>query len=155
MENSVAILSLVVAILAVFVSPITSWLITRRQIASSLAVSSKQLVAPMRQAWINDLRDPLAELSGGASHYSGAGLEDARDEECRRLTVLRHKIVLMLNPQEEDHQKLESLIGDMLTDLGRGADDEYESAHEAVLDLSRRIIKREWNRVKEPIGVAE
>ena len=69
--------------------------------------------------------------------------------------VLRHKIVLMVNPQEEDHQKLESVIRDMLTDLGRGADDEFESADEAVLDPSRGIIKREWNRVKEPIGVAE
>ncbi len=63
MDKSIPVLSLIVAALAVFVGPLISWLVAKRQLASSLEVANKQIIAPMRQAWINDLRDLLAELT--------------------------------------------------------------------------------------------
>jgi uncharacterized Tic20 family protein len=63
MKEIIPILSLITAILAVFVGPLISWRITKRQIASSLKAANKQIVAPMRQAWINSLRDMIAEIS--------------------------------------------------------------------------------------------
>jgi hypothetical protein len=68
MKEIIPILSLITAILAVFVGPLISLRITKRQIASSLNAANKQIVAPMRQAWINSLRDMIAEISSSALH---------------------------------------------------------------------------------------
>jgi len=68
MERAIPILSLVVAALAVFVGPAISLRIAKRQIRASSALANnqlrsaldagnKQITAPMRQAWINSLRD--------------------------------------------------------------------------------------------------
>lgn len=68
MNDSIPVLSLIVAALAVFVGPIISWRVAKRQIESSSAVANKQIIAPMRQAWINSLRDAMAELASRALH---------------------------------------------------------------------------------------
>ena len=81
MKELIPILSLVVAILAVLVGPIISWKIAKRHVASSLKIANKQIVAPMRQAWINSLRDLIAEISSSGLHYYQAGYEDRKDEE--------------------------------------------------------------------------
>ena len=114
-------LSLIVAALAVFVGPIISWSIAQRQIRassalasdqirSSLEASNKQIIAPMRQTWINNLRDLLAELTSSALHYYVAGFEDRTEEEYQRVSLLESKVRLMLNAKEDDHQRLETLI---------------------------------------------
>jgi hypothetical protein len=59
--TAIPILSLVVAALAVFVGPIISWRIAKRQVTANFATSNKQIIAPMRQAWINNLRDLLSK----------------------------------------------------------------------------------------------
>jgi len=156
MEKTIPVMSLVVAALAVFLGPLISWRIARRQLASSLEVANKQIIAPMRQAWINNLRDLLAELTSSALHYYVAGFEERTDEEYRRLTLLEHKIALMLNPLEEDHKRFEQLIRLMISALERGREGEAEfpNLHRAVMDLSRQIFKREWNRVRDSIQPA-
>jgi len=83
-DKAIPVLSLVVAALAVFISPLVSFFISRgqiknslelnqRQTNSSLAVANKQIVAPMRQKWINDLRDLIAELASDSLHYFRSG----------------------------------------------------------------------------------
>src|SRR5688572_28614420 len=98
MDKAIPVLSLVVAALAVVVGPLISWFIAKRQLASSPEVANKQIVAPMRQAWINNLRDLLAELISSALHYYVAGSEERTDEVYRRLTLIEHKVAMMLNP---------------------------------------------------------
>ena len=153
MNELVLILSLIVAALAVFVGPIISYVIAKRQIASSLAASHKQIIAPMRQAWVNSLRDVLAELTSSALHYYCTGFEEREDSEYRHLTLLEHRIQLMLNPREDDHRELEQLIRKMISSLERGREggDAFTESHTEVMGLSRRILKREWNVVKEKI----
>ena len=153
MENIIPVLSLIVAALAVFVGPIISWLVTKRQISSSLEVANKQIIAPMRQAWINNLRDLVAELTSNALHYHVAGFEERTDEEYRRLTLLEYKVALMLNPLEDDHKRLEQLIRQMVSALEREREGEanFVEVHPTVKDLSRQIFKREWNRVRDRI----
>ncbi|MEK6599419.1 MAG: hypothetical protein AABY52_03640 [Deltaproteobacteria bacterium] len=153
MKELIPILSLVVAILAVLVGPIISWKIAKRHVASSLKIANKQIVAPMRQAWINSLRDLIAEISSSALHYHQAGYEDRKDEEYKRVTELEGKISLMLNFKEDDHKKLHDLIRKMLASLERKkeGDNIFITTHPEVLAVSRDILKREWNRVKEDI----
>lgn len=153
MDNVIPILSLIVAGLAVFFGPIISYIVVKRQIASSLASYHKQIIAPMRQAWINNLRDLLAELSGKSLHYFCSGFEEREDCEYQELTLLEHRIQLMLNAKEEDHNQLEKLIRSMISSLDRGkeGDECFRKSHTEVMELSRRILKREWNVVKEKI----
>jgi hypothetical protein len=153
MDKLIPVLSLVVAAIAVFVGPLISLRIARRQVMSSLAVANKQITAPMRQAWINSLRDLLAEISSSALHYFVAGFEDRRDEDYQRVTLLEHKIQLMLNPKEEDHKKLEQFIRTMIKAIesGKEGDSDFMAAHPKVVALSREVLKREWDRIKNPI----
>ncbi len=118
-----------------------------------MQTANKQIVAPMRQKWINSLRDLIAEISSSALHYFTAGYEDRQDDEYKRMTELEGKISLMLNFEEDDHKRLHDLIRRMLEalDTGREGDDVFIKTHPEVLALSRTILKREWNRVKEEI----
>lgn len=149
----IPVLSLVVAAVAVFVGPLISLKIARRQVASSLEVANKQVIAPMRQAWINNLRDLLAELSSSSLHYYVAGFEDRSDQDYLRLTLLEHKVQLMLNPKEEDHRRLEQLIRTAISALNAGpaGRENFEAVHPEIMKLSREVLKREWDRVREPI----
>ena len=82
-----------------------------------------------------------------------AGFEDRADEEYRHLTLIEHKVQLMLNPRESDHKRFEELSRQMISALmsGKKGDQDFADAHPAVMDLSRQILKREWDRVKDKI----
>lgn len=167
-DKAIPVLSLVVAALAVFISPLVSFFISRRQVKnslelnqrqtdSSLAVANKQIVAPMRQKWINDLRDLIAELASDSLHYFRAGHDFEGYKNFQRLTFLESKIQLMLNPNEEDHQKLEWMIAEMLKALQSGGEQgraDFMATHPEVMKFSRQVFKREWNRVKENIEIS-
>ena len=75
----------------------------------------------MRQAWINNLRELLSEITSSALHYHVAGFGERTDQEYQHLTHLEYKIRLMLNPRETDHQRLEKLIAPMTGLLGKRA----------------------------------
>jgi len=117
---------------------------------TSLAVANKQITAPMRQAWINSLRDTLAELVSTAHHYYVAGFEDRTDAEYQRITLLQYKVKLMLNPLENEHQNFEKLVDQMVEAIGERGQ-RFEAVHREVIALSRSIFKREWNRVRDKI----
>jgi hypothetical protein len=157
MDKTIPILSLIVAAFAVFVGPLISMRIARRQVISSVQVANKQIIAPMRQAWINSLRDLLAELTSSTRHFFfRPGVKDQTGEAYRRLELLEHKVQLMLNPNEEDHRKLEDLIRNMIASMqgGKESAGDFMKAYVAVIKLSREVLKREWDRVKGPIEMA-
>jgi hypothetical protein len=59
----------------------------------------------------------------------------------------------MLNFKEDDHRKLHELIRQMLNALEREKEGnrDFIATHPEVLALSREILKREWDRVREKI----
>jgi len=59
----------------------------------------------------------------------------------------------MSNPREADHKQLEELVRKMISALGRGkeGDQDFTEAHPLVINLSRQILKREWDRVEDKI----
>ena len=156
MDNIIPILSLIIAALAIFVGPFISLYVAKRQVRSSLEVANRQITSPMRQVWINALRDLLSELCSSVHHYFVAGYEDRADSEYQRLTHLESKIQLMLKAKEDDHIQLEKLIREMVSSLERGkqADATFVEVHQKIITLSRQVLKREWDVVKEPITVA-
>jgi hypothetical protein len=152
------VMSLIVAILAVFVGPLITLKMSERQIELSRRVASKQIVAPMRQAWINTFREKLAEFISAAFHYWNvrqvmAGRVELKDEEQRRLAQLEYEIRLLINPTESDHQQLVETIKQIPWRLERGDDEfgEINPLMEKATALGQRIFKTEWNRIKDDI----
>jgi len=83
----------------------------RKQIELSRRIASRQIVAPMRQAWINSFREKLAEFTGSASHYWNmrqvmVGTLQLTDEEQIKLSHLEYEIELFINPNESAHTEL-------------------------------------------------
>jgi hypothetical protein len=92
----------------------------------------------------------VAELASSSQHYFGAGHEFEGYKHFERLKLLQSKIQLMLNPNEEDHQKLEWMIQTMMEALEHGEEgsQDFIATHPEVIKLSRQVFKREWDRVK-------
>lgn len=154
------VISLLVAALAIFLGPAVSWLVARNQVRSSLKAANKQILAPMRQQWIEDLRNLIAELTSEAHYLYIAAADEDPDEGStknekarRRMLFLEQKVRLMLNPNEADHQdlivKIRALVSAAEAYDPKGPD--FGSLHIAVTDLSRRVFKREWDRVKQEL----
>lgn len=142
----IPVLSLLVAFLAVFVSPFVSLIITKRQ----ARVAHHQMLGPMRQAWINDLRRKLSVLIGRATFYGMAGQHPANAEDVlREMTEIQQEIELIINPRETDHQELVNAIAAMMKAYASKAPrDEFISKQRQVVALTQKILKTEWDRVK-------
>ena len=151
----ILVLPSIVALLAVVISW-WSLTIANRQMRASVKTADKQITAPMRQAWIDKLRELLAKLTSGSTHYGLTGTDGLPDEEGTALLLLLDHIRLMLNPKEDDHQRLAKLLHEMVGNIGStpANKDEFLEIREKVLNLSQTVLKREWNRVKKPM-VAE
>ena len=107
----------------------------------------------MRQAWINKLRELLAKLTSTCTNYRVTG---AKAQTSDLLFLLDH-ILLMLNPKEPKHQRLEDLIQKLVIELRDENEDKDKFIYlrADLLDLSREILKEEWDRVKKPIQTGE
>jgi hypothetical protein len=139
-QQLIPILSLIIAALAVLVAPAVQWRIAKRQI-----------VAPMRQAWINELRKKLSKLLGSASYFIGRGVNlDQDSPDIRELAEIQQEIIFTLNPLEEDHHLLiERLTLMMDAAMAKRDVGQYKQLHGEITQLTFAILKREWNRVRD------
>lgn len=151
MEPSViaAIISAATALAAVVVSPFFTF-----------RASKRSMLGPMRQAWINNLRDTVAEfianiyvspiqLSGALSNDDQIrhSVEVAKRAHLESAFRLKEKICLLINPSEEDHQELVRLV-----ESAYSAHIEWRdtgAALTAIRTHTQRILKAEWNVVKK------
>lgn len=140
--------SLLVAALALIVGPLVT-----------LRISQRQTLAPMRQKWIDNLRDRVAEFVAVASwlyrHGYGLGPKDQSsadveiNQQSVRLVHLANHIELMLNPREADHNELlRALESVRQTACEQSRLSEFPGAVQALNALCKKILKAEWNRVK-------
>lgn len=148
----IALVASITALFAVVLGPLVSIWAAQRQ-------SRVTVLSANRQAWINNLRELISEyisISGliHAGDWSGRTETDF-DQKMERLALLNAKIRLMINPREQDHERLTKLLGDLvLTMGGRAANGEKKNPEKArgiineLIPLSQSILKREWERVK-------
>jgi len=141
------------ALIAVIVGPITSIYVTRRQIRASV-------VSTNRQAWINSLRDTIADYLSAEqvvfiSKHSEFWEKPDVQQALEKLILLEYRIRLLINPKEPDHAKLIELILKESTNLTKSlespptefSEDERYSDDE-IITLAQSILKREWKRVQ-------
>jgi hypothetical protein len=111
-----------------------------------------------RQDWINALRDDLAEFCKAleAMGYAmrdymqdSAKFDDKRREAKIALLFVFQRIKLRLNRTEELHIQLEQNLREFLDNPILAQLDDRTNIDTAV-DLSRIILKREWEVIKYP-----
>jgi hypothetical protein len=147
MTETIALISAITALCAVILAPLVSMWTTDNQARVSVRSTN-------RQAWINSLRDTIAEFSS-----IGWMISLHRDNELvvkvERLFYLEDKIHLMLNPGEKEHQQLAGAITDArraatasVDDYSEPAGDKLKAALEIVRRLTQPVLKQEWEKVK-------
>jgi hypothetical protein len=119
-----------------------------------LAIKSV-MIANHRQAWINGLRDDLAEfftnidaiyffMAKQPQSGSAANLED--QQKTRRAVLLSHRRILMrLNMTGQLHQDLEETLQPLLVVRGQTVDQQELGR---AVSLARRVLKHEWEVTK-------
>ena len=100
LEEVIPILSLAVAVLAVLVGPFISHIIARKQIENTVILAKKNIVAPIRQRWINELREILAELTTTCTYFWSEVNEEKKEAYHLRIRSLIGKLELYINPWE-------------------------------------------------------
>jgi len=123
--------------------------------------SKNAMLGPMRQAWINTLRDTVAEfitvihvsprrqLSGAISTQDEIrhATEVARWSQLEAACRLKEKICLLINPKEADHRELVRLVESVYEAHVEWRDTSTELT--AIRVLTQAILKAEWNVVKK------
>jgi len=169
--NITSLAAVLTALAAVIVSPIVSILVARRQIRASARVANNQVQASIqvatsqiraqtvsanRQAWINTLRENLAEFLSqtAAINLPGMSSIDVDSERFRQmveqLTLIEGRIKLSVNPNEEDHVLLVELLDRAVrvADTRPRQPTTLANLTEEIVRLSQTVLKREWERVK-------
>ena len=151
-----------VAIVAIIVSPIVSLKVANSHIAASEKINRRQIIAPMRQAWLNDLRIKISELlhlldrlyvflhGNKELHniYNKLKWEFVPSDADRRIELLNYEIYLLLYSDGGDHNNITELINkckNSLYDKDLTQDGFYKT-HSEILHLCAFILKSEWER---------
>jgi hypothetical protein len=141
--------SLVVAALAVVVGPFIQ-----------RAVAKQQLLGPMRQAWINDLRKRISEFVATCERLVfAAQFVPDKYQAYLRVSELIVEIELSLNPREDEHNKLVAELRTMSLCASNIARSEragtqienqqsYSTAKDNLFTISKQVFKAEWEAIK-------
>lgn len=113
-------------------------------------------IAQLRQAWINALRDDIADFLGGVHKWAEMQRlsrkhvmtgEDARNLiECEsQAEIALSRVAMRLNPREELHVRLLGTLRAL-----RAPDPDYQrySSIEQAISESQLVLKREWQVTK-------
>ena len=140
----------------------SSYRLQRAQLEATAKTTQQQIHAQVvlaeRMKWIATLRDSLAEFVGSVplGLVLSKSEEPGSEEKLRALlssqAVVACKIILLLNPDEDDHTELHQRV--TTAALAQFGDDETQAANAAVqlvglTEIARKILKREWERVKK------
>jgi len=148
-KDAISIGALGVAFLALFIAPLVN-----------ARISKRQVIAPMRQAWINALRDKIAEFvsivsinrwhvcpsdSDSPERKNEANNEDKQRYE--RLKLLTASVQLHINSSEPDHQQLIDLLITIVSDYHDNED--VSKRLENLIVLTQKILSDEWKVTKK------
>jgi hypothetical protein len=114
-------------------------------------------VTQFRQQWIDNLRNSISVFIAKAEVISLMDFEEDEPytEQFEELCQMQYKIELLLNPLEDNHNEIISLLESireiihdekisdarMDKELSRNIDD--------LLDITKTVLKEEWNIVKK------
>lgn len=135
--------------------------VSKTQNESTLKVAKQQISADVvsrnRQAWINSLRDRISEFVALNSSFVIRGLAtphanaELLQSQVERLFHCKNTILLLLNPNEEDHAELADLLNTVLPLFADVVSNQnlLRSREVEIIEKTQPILKREWERVKQ------
>jgi hypothetical protein len=146
-EVVASIIAAATALVAVVIGPFVT-----------MRASKNQMLGPMRQAWINDLRDTIAEFCSVVSSRLPTGSISPDDQLRRtaqqdiqaaisRVSQLQAKITLLINPKECDHMELVRLVN--AAHSAYLSDESTTVQVSALISHAQGVLKAEWNVVKK------
>lgn len=144
-SDIVSFLAMLVSLAAVVIGPIVTFKIAKRQI-----------ISPIRQKWIDELREMLSEYLSECEKLIVLGEDGLLNKEAtdieayRRLLYLQQKLKLMLNPNEIKHIELLDLVESITEEIHHGTGDlmEFGGKLKGATVVAQSILKEEWVRVK-------
>ncbi len=148
------VLPLLIALLAVVVGPWVAFMIGKKQIEASAHTTNRQIIAPLRQQWINTLRDSISEFCSRATAYKMQGTTKNTAEDQLKIFELSNQIELFLNQNESEHNDLFDCIAMVkgnLTSTVPADIDQFWDAEKNIRTKTKIILKKEWERVKTEI----
>lgn len=155
------IMALGIAFIAVFFGPIITYCIARKQIDTQITIAENRIKAEVlsgnRQEWINDLRSQLSEFISLITVLATEDIVDFLGTESfvkthQKAVLVKSKIDLLINPKEDDHSHLASIIYKAYRGMLKPAKEidrkKLGLLKEEIIQLSQDVLKREWERVK-------
>lgn len=144
-SDIVSFLAMLVSLAAVVIGPIVTFKVAKRQI-----------VSPIRQKWIDELRELISEYLSECERLIALGedgilnKEDTDKSTFKRLLYLQQKLKLMLNPNELKHTELLGLVESITDEVHHGVGNliDFGNKLRAATTISQKILKEEWVRVK-------
>ncbi|WP_299413422.1 hypothetical protein [uncultured Sulfitobacter sp.] len=103
----------------------------------------ERILVEFRQAWINDLRDALVE------YCSQVFSSEERDDQWMNLIGATTRIRLLMNPNDPDFAELDGYLSQGIAAFSK--DEGISNLSTDINDVSQRILKREWDRLKEDL----
>lgn len=142
----VACISATIAFISVIVGPIIS-----------LKISKRQLIFPIRQKWIEDLREVMSEILSECQKAiivdEGQGLLSKKDVDEKllgRLMYLEQKLRLILNPIDNDHIELMKHVREITDAVHHGSRNliDFGTNVGCAAEATQKIMRDEWSRIK-------
>ncbi|MEJ1371037.1 MAG: hypothetical protein RPU61_07060 [Candidatus Sedimenticola sp. (ex Thyasira tokunagai)] len=141
----ISFLAMLVSLTAVIVGPIVTFKVAKRQI-----------VSPIRQKWIDELRELISEYLSECEKLLVLGedgilnKEETDEKIFTRLLYLEQKLKLMLNPNEERHIELLKIVKEITEEIHHGVGNiiDFGGKLKGATEVSQKILKEEWVRVK-------
>jgi len=148
-----AMISAAVALASAVLGPTISWCIAKKQINATVLSGN-------RQNWINSVRNEVSELVATISMtdalYKTNNLDKIGSEKAQHLLkdiiTRKIKMVLLLNPQEKDHEHLITLIETAISGISHQSASANTTSEikqmDAILVATNKILKDVWEKVK-------
>lgn len=136
-----ATVALVAAAVA-FITAIVAGGVALRNGYLTIRTTAQLKHADFRQTWINALRDEMTTFQSLAVEK-----EPWDDETDVALVKSSTKVLLLMNPDDQDYQALLNALHAVLSGRHVGRD-RWLDAHADLIMLCQRILKREWNVTK-------
>ena len=154
-QETAQTISALVALVAVIVGPLVSLRVAKRQIESAKLLADLQaranVLSKNRQEWINSLRAEVAGFITSVRMIIPLLFAQKDSLEMHKLLSQMQlqfsKVKLLINPSESDHAALILKMSEIV-DKVLSLDKNTNALEDELVQLSQRILKREWERVK-------
>lgn len=111
-------------------------------------------VTAERIKWIGKLRENISTFCGVA-HYWRFSTQKGSTEELKKIEEidkLRHLIALQLNPKDQIDQKIQNLVGEIVS-MSSGhievSPKKYRDNLDELIKETQELLKTEWEKVKD------